>query len=404
MGSTFSVGQVNEYIRMLLDGAPVLGDIWVVGEISNFKNHYSTGHMYFSLKDSDSMIKCVMFRSSAQRLRFAPEDGMRVLIHGRVSSYVPRGEYQIYADSMQPDGVGALALAYEQLKTRLGAEGLFSSEHKKPIPKMPRRVGVITSASGAAIHDIINVSGRRSPQTEIVIYPAQVQGELAAKSLCGGIRYFNERSPVDVIIIGRGGGSIEDLWAFNDEELARLIYASEIPVISAVGHETDFTICDLVADLRAPTPSAAAEIAFADMSEMSLLLSQRRRMLEVSMTRRLDAQMGALDALGARLKGASPYAALNQRMARLALIGERLDGQCGVVLDRCSHRLSVLCARLEAANPLALTSRGYAVVQKDGRAVLRASQLSNGEKIDIHFADGCVSARVEDLSEVNDNG
>lgn len=404
MGSTFSVGQVNEYIRMLLDGAPVLGDIWVVGEISNFKNHYSTGHMYFSLKDSDSMIKCVMFRSSAQRLRFAPEDGMRVLIHGRVSSYVPRGEYQIYADSMQPDGVGALALAYEQLKARLGAEGLFSSEHKKPIPKMPRRVGVITSASGAAIHDIINVSGRRSPQTEIVIYPAQVQGELAAKSLCGGIRYFNERSPVDVIIIGRGGGSIEDLWAFNDEELARLIYASEIPVISAVGHETDFTICDLVADLRAPTPSAAAEIAFADMSEMSLLLSQRRRMLEVSMTRRLDAQRGALDALGARLKGASPYAALNQRMARLALIGERLDGQCGVVLDRCSHRLSVLCARLEAANPLALTSRGYAVVQKDGRAVLRASQLSNGEKIDIHFADGCVSARVEDLSEVNDNG
>lgn len=404
MGSTFSVGQVNEYIRMLLDGAPVLGDIWVVGEISNFKNHYSTGHMYFSLKDSDSMIKCVMFRSSAQRLRFAPEDGMRVLIHGRVSSYVPRGEYQIYADSMQPDGVGALALAYEQLKARLGAEGLFSSEHKKPIPKMPRRVGVITSASGAAIHDIINVSGRRSPQTEIVIYPAQVQGELAAKSLCGGIRYFNERSPVDVIIIGRGGGSIEDLWAFNDEELARLIYASEIPVISAVGHETDFTICDLVADLRAPTPSAAAEIAFADMSEMSLLLSQRRRMLEVSMTRRHDAQRGALDALGARLKGASPYAALNQRMARLALIGERLDGQCGVVLDRCSHRLSVLCARLEAANPLALTSRGYAVVQKDGRAVLRASQLSNGEKIDIHFADGCVSARVEDLSEVNDNG
>lgn len=395
MGDAFSVSQVNEYIRMLLDGSPVLGDIWVVGEISNFKNHYSTGHLYFSLKDSDSMIKCVMFRSSAQRLRFVPEDGMRVLIHGRVSSYVPRGEYQIYADSMQPDGVGALALAFEQLKARLDAEGLFSQEHKKQIPKMPRRVGVITSASGAAIHDILNVSGRRSPVTEIVIYPAQVQGELAARSLCGGIKYFNERSPVDVIIIGRGGGSIEDLWAFNDEALARLIYESEVPVISAVGHETDFTICDFVADLRAPTPSAAAEIAFADMSELNAAVLQRASLMTAHIQRRLRAERGALEALNARLEALSPCTVLNQRMARLAHIGERLDSQWSASFERCSHRLAVLCARLEAANPLSLTSRGYAVVQKDGRAVLRASELGDGEKITLHFADGCVGARVE---------
>lgn len=395
MGDAFSVSQVNEYIRMLLDGSPVLGDIWVVGEISNFKNHYSTGHLYFSLKDSDSMIKCVMFRSSAQRLRFVPEDGMRVLIHGRVSSYVPRGEYQIYADSMQPDGVGALALAFEQLKARLDAEGLFSQEHKKQIPKMPRRVGVITSASGAAIHDILNVSGRRSPVTEIVIYPAQVQGELAARSLCGGIKYFNERSPVDVIIIGRGGGSIEDLWAFNDEALARLIYESEVPVISAVGHETDFTICDFVADLRAPTPSAAAEIAFADMSELNATVLQRASLMTAHIQRRLRAERGALEALNARLEALSPCTVLNQRMARLAHIGERLDSQWGASFERCSHRLAVLCARLEAANPLSLTSRGYAVVQKDGRAVLRASELADGEKITLHFADGYVGARVE---------
>ena len=393
--SAFSVSQINEYIKMLLESSDVINNVWVMGEISNFKSHYATGHLYFSLKDEGSIIKCVMFRGSAQKLRFVPEDGMKVLIHGKISSYAPRGEYQIYADDMQPDGIGALARAFEQLKVRLGAEGLFDQAHKKPIPQMPKRVGVITSASGAAIHDILNVSGRRCPSAEIVIYPAQVQGDTAARSLCGGIRYFNEKSPVDVIIIGRGGGSIEDLWAFNDENLARIIYDSQIPVISAVGHETDFTICDFVADLRAPTPSAAAEIAFPDMLSVLQRVRQLRGLCDVKMSRKLTSLRTQISLLEKKIEVKSPEHVLSQKMMHVARLSERLESLSQVAFTRSKNKLSVLLARIEASNPLAIMSRGYAVVQKDGRVVTRAEQLSAGDGITVAFADGEVSARVE---------
>lgn len=393
--SAFSVSQVNEYIKMLLESSDVISNIWVMGEISNFKSHYATGHLYFSLKDEGSIIKCVMFRGSAQKLRFVPEDGMKVLLHGKISSYAPRGEYQIYADDMQPDGIGALARAFEQLKVRLGAEGLFDQSHKKPIPHMPKRVGVITSASGAAIHDILNVSGRRCPGAEIVIYPAQVQGDTAARSLCGGIKYFNEKSHVDVIIIGRGGGSIEDLWAFNDENLARIIYDSRIPVISAVGHETDFTICDFVADLRAPTPSAAAEIAFPDMLGVLQRVKQLRGLCDVKISRKLTSLKTQASLLEKKIEVRSPEHVLNQRMMHVARLSERLESLSQGAFARSKNKLDLLIARLDASNPLSLMSRGYAVVQKDGGVVTRAEKLSAGDGITVAFADGEVSARVE---------
>ena len=392
---SFSVTQINEYIKMLLDSSPVISDVWVVGEISNFKNHYSTGHLYFSLKDESSMIKCVMFRASASRLKFIPEDGMKVLLHGKISSYAPRGEYQIYADDMQPDGIGALAKAFEQLKIKLAAEGLFDPEHKLSIPPMPTRVGVITSASGAAIHDILNVSGRRSPLTEIVIYPAQVQGDTAPRSLCGGIRYFNEKSPVDVIIIGRGGGSIEDLWAFNNEELARYIYASRIPVISAVGHETDFTICDFVSDLRAPTPSAAAEIAFPDMMGLLSRVRDLSRLADTRISRRLISASAILKGLEGRMKARSPEGVLRQRMMHIAHLAQRLETGIDARLRTSKNRFSILNARLDSANPLALMARGYAVVQGEKGVVSSVHNLKVGDRVRISFADGDVSATVD---------
>ena len=263
-----TVTQLNEYIKGILDHDPRLTDVYLRGEISNFKNHYSTGHYYFTLKDEGGMIRAIMFRSSAVKLAFLPEDGMKVVAHGRISAFVRDGQYQIYCDSMEPDGIGALYIAYEQLKRKLEAEGLFDPSRKKPLPKIPSRVGIITSATGAAIRDMINVCGRRFPFAELVLYPSLVQGPDAPAQLIDGVRYFNEKQSVDVIIIGRGGGSIEDLWAFNNEDLAREIAASAIPVISAVGHETDFTICDFVADRRAPTPSAAAELAVPETEEL----------------------------------------------------------------------------------------------------------------------------------------
>lgn len=263
-----TVTQLNEYIKRLIDTTPQLSDVYVKGEISNFKNHYSTGHFYFTLKDEGGQLRSVMFKSFASKLRFMPEDGMKVTAHGRISSYVRDGGYQLYCDMIEPEGVGSLYVAYEQLKKKLEYEGLFDASRKKPLPKIPSKVGIITSATGAAIRDMINVCGRRFPFATLVLYPALVQGPEAPAQLISGMNYFNAAKNVDVIIIGRGGGSIEDLWAFNDENLARTVAASAIPVISAVGHETDFTICDFVADRRAPTPSAAAELAVPDTAEL----------------------------------------------------------------------------------------------------------------------------------------
>ena len=275
-----TVSELNEYLKLLFEYDEILRNIYIKGEISNFTNHYKTGHYYFSLKDAGGTVRAVMFRSSASKLKFLPENGMRVIVGGRVSVFPRDGQYQIYVESMEPDGVGSLYIAFEQLKAKLEKEGLFAEYRKKPLPKMPKRIGIITSPTGAAIRDMIHILGRRFPSAEVVLYPALVQGAEAPASLARGLVYFNQKADVDMIIIGRGGGSIEDLWAFNDEMLVRCVAASEIPVISAVGHETDFTLCDFAADLRAPTPSAAAELAVPDMNEVA----HRLRLLEERLT------------------------------------------------------------------------------------------------------------------------
>ena len=273
-----TVSQINFYIQSIVDNDPRLKSVFVCGELSNFTRHYKSGHLYFSLKDDKSLIKAVMFSSAASRLRFAPSDGMKVIVRGRISVYEPSGQYQLYVEDMQPDGAGALALAYEQLKSKLEKEGLFDSRHKKPIPQFPKKVGVITSPTGAARRDIENIISRRYPCAEIILYPVTVQGDTAPAQLVNAVEYMDGKS--DVVIIGRGGGSAEDLWAFNDERLARTIYDCNTPVISAVGHETDFTICDFVSDLRAPTPSAAAELAVPDREELFGFLLQRKDTLQ----------------------------------------------------------------------------------------------------------------------------
>ena len=392
----FSVSQVNEYLKMTIERNDVLSNIWMRGEISNFKNQYSTGHLYLSLKDGDSMIRAVMFRGYAQKLRFIPRDGDKVLVHGKISVYSARGEYQIYIDDMQPDGVGALALAYERLKQKLMSEGLFDSQYKKPIPKDPERVGIITSASGAAIHDMINVSGRRSPSTEIVIYPALVQGDQAPQSLMGGIRYFN-RHPVDVIIIGRGGGSIEDLWAFNDEGLAREIFASSIPVVSAVGHETDFTICDFVSDMRAPTPSAAAELVFPNKREIADKIGYLSGAMQNKMQKKLLYTQNKLDSMENLLLSRSPMRILQDKNMKISILAERLETGVGKKLDATKSKTEILCARLAAVNPLAVLSKGYALIEgQDGRIVSGSKELSYGEKIKLVFSDGEKRAIIEE--------
>ena len=378
--SVFSISQINEYVKMTLERNDVLSSVWMRGEISNFKNQYSTGHLYLSLKDGDSMIKAVMFRGYAQKLGFVPRDGDKVIVHGKISVYSARGEYQVYIDEMQPDGVGLLAQAYERLKQKLLSEGLFDSSHKKPIPQNPTRVGVITSASGAAIHDILNVSGRRAAGVEIVIFPALVQGEQAPRSLFGGIRYFNNVSPVDVIIIGRGGGSIEDLWGFNDEGLAREIFASRIPVVSAVGHETDFTICDFVSDMRAPTPSAAAELVFPNMAERARKISAMGDTLEAKMHKKLRDNKYAVLRLSRNLEMRSPARMLSDKNMRVSLLAG----------------LTVASAKLGAQNPLSVLSRGYALVENENNTVISSSkELKAGDNIRLVFADGDVRATVK---------
>ena len=393
--SIFSVSQINEYIKMTLESSPVLKNVFLRGEVSNFKSNYSSGHLYFSLKDETSSIKAVMFRSNASRLKFRLESGMKVIVHGRISTYTVSGDCQIIIDDMQPDGAGALAIAFEQLKKRLMSEGLFDAERKKQIPKFPKKVGVITSASGAALHDIINVSGRRSPATEIIIYPSYVQGELAPKSLTGGILFFNRKCQVDVIIIGRGGGSAEDLWCFNDEVLARAIAESEIPVISAVGHETDFTICDFVADLRAPTPSAAAELAFPDTAEILSRVKVLGRKAEDSTVNRLNNLQNRLEIMRKSVELHSPSTYLASRENTLALLKGRLDSAQRTIFDDAQNRFRMLCTRLEGVNPLAVLSHGYSVVEnREGSIVSSVADVETGELITVKLSDGEINATV----------
>ncbi len=396
--AVFSVTQINEYIKMTLESSPVLQAVLLRGEISNLKSNYSSGHIYFSLKDETSSLRAVMFRYSAQRLKFRPESGMTVVVHGKISSYTVSGDCQIIIDDMQPDGAGALAIAFEQLKKRLSAEGLFDAERKKPIPRHPRSVGVITSASGAALHDIINVSGRRSPSTEIIIYPSYVQGELAPRSLAGGIHFFNDRHRVDTIIIGRGGGSAEDLWCFNDELLARAIAESDIPVISAVGHETDFTICDFVADLRAPTPSAAAELAFPDTAEILSNVRHLKLKADNALNGRLSRVGARLDLLYKSIEISSPMHRLKDRENIISRLQGRLDGAVASAIDECDVAFKMLCTRLDGVNPLRVLSLGYGFVENErGEVISSALDVSVGDGIRVKLSDGEIAAEVKKI-------
>lgn len=388
-----SVSQVNDYLKMLMDGDRVLSNLFVRGEISNLTVARS-GHIYFTLKDEEGQLRAVMFRTYADRLSIRLSDGMRVIVHGHVSLYGPSGQYQLYADELQPDGVGTLAMQFEQIKRKLQAEGLFDPDRKRPIPPMPMRVGIITSPTGAAIHDMIRVSGRRFPCAELILYPSLVQGLEAAEQLASGITFFEMMRIVDVIIIGRGGGSVEDLWAFNDEMLARTVAACTIPVISAVGHESDFTICDFVADLRAPTPSAAAELALPDQYAILSTLELARDRLVGQMQRILTQERKTLERLAQSRVLTQPGRLLDTAKMRLAMAQDKLDAAVNQSQSTKKELLARACARLEALSPLAVLRRGYAAVTRNDTVVTSAHALHEGDEIEIRFADGEVSAKM----------
>ena len=394
----YSVNELNNYAKSLLDSDENLKHIFVTGEISNYKAHYS-GHLYMTIKDESASIKAVMFAGNASRLRFSVENGMKVLIFGTVSLFPRDGSFQLYINDMQPDGVGALSVAYEQLKKKLEAEGLFSTLHKKPIPKFPQRIGIITSATGAAIQDIFNVLKRRYPVAQVVVRPAQVQGDGAANDIAAAINEFNSAMGADVLIVGRGGGSIEDLWAFNEEVVARAVFASKIPVISAVGHETDYTICDFVADLRAPTPSAAAELAVPDAFELKGELLAYNQQL-VSLTKaRLNAERTRLLAIEKSGALKDPVIRLNEKRRELLYLSEKINDLTQAHLDSQKLRFSALAGKLNAFSPLGVISRGYAIVNKGDKVVTKAKDFNIGDVLSIKLADGTVNASVTGICE-----
>lgn len=385
-----TVSQINGYVKKILDKNIILNNVWVKGELSNFKRHYS-GHIYVTLKDEGGVLKAVMFRSAASSLAFEPRDGMKVMARGRVSVYEAGGAYQLYIEEMIPDGVGALYVAYEQLKEKLRGEGLFDERRKKPIPRFPARVGVVTAPTGAAVRDIINVITRRWPLAEIILYPAQVQGAGAAESVAEGIRYFNETNGADTLIVGRGGGSIEDLWAFNEEVTARAVYESKIPVISAVGHETDFTITDFTADLRAPTPSAAAEIAVPSMTDIAAAVSMQRSRLLQAQASRINNMRLRINAC--RLK--TPQQVINDEQQRLDTLTHRMENAFNMAAVKNKKRFGELAGKLDALSPLNTLARGYAIAVRDGGAVVRsAAELAPGDEFTLKLRDGDAECRV----------
>lgn len=395
-----SVSQLNRYIKMNFDADENLANIFISGEISNFTNHYRTGHLYFTLKDDSAAVRAVMFNSSAKRLKFMPEDGMKVIARGRVSVYEASGQYQLYVDDMQPDGVGALNLAYEQLKEKLQKEGLFSEHHKKPLPPYPEKVGVITSPTGAAVRDIINVLGRRFPYAEIVFCPVLVQGDGAHLQLTDAVNMFNSERAADVIIIGRGGGSIEDLWEFNDEGLERAVYNSEIPVISAVGHETDFTICDFVADMRAPTPSAAAELAVPDANELQYALSALKNRMFLNVSSGIADRRSRLEYLTSKGALKSPDEMLSNR-------SQRLDTAFSKMLSSYENRIGgkkvefiSAATALSKLDPMSVLMRGFAFVSdKNGKNVYSSQALAKGDEINVRFHDGSAVCEVKEIMQ-----
>ncbi|MGN0549673.1 MAG: exodeoxyribonuclease VII large subunit [Acutalibacteraceae bacterium] len=386
--TVLSVTQLNTYIKSIIDGDSLLRSLYVVGEISNFTNHYRTGHFYLTLKDENCAVKAVMFASANRRLKFMPENGMKVIVRGRVSVFERDGQYQLYIDDMQPDGLGALNLAFEQLKNRLAQEGLFDERFKKPIPHRCTRIGVVTSATGAVIQDIRNVISRRYPLAEIILAPVQVQGASAAPQIAEAIERFNSGDYADVLIVGRGGGSLEDLWAFNEEIVARAVFKSRIPIISAVGHETDFTICDFVADLRAPTPSAAAELAVPDIREDIAFVQTVVYECEATLLQRVNDEKERLEMIKERLRYRSPSMLIDQKIQTVDTLMTSALLSVQRKLDAQTARLSSTAARLDALSPLKVMARGYSIVTKDEKVVASSKDLTKGDRITVGFSDG----------------
>lgn len=388
-----TVTELNRYLKRSFDSNETLNDIWIKGEISNFKLHFS-GHMYFTLKDESSALKCVMFKSSASYLKFVPSDGMKVVCHGRITVFERDGSYQLYPDTMIPDGVGDLYVAYEKLKSRLEQEGLFDTKHKKAIPLYPKRVGVVTSPTGAAVRDIINVLTRRCKSTQILIFPVLVQGDGAGKDIARMIYKINRLNACDVIITGRGGGSIEDLWAFNEEIVARAIFDSQIPVISAVGHETDFTIADFVSDMRAPTPSAAAEIAVKDDNEVRSSIALNHKAMYHILVDRINRSRHHLSDILSK-------PVFKDRTGFIDNKREYIDEISKLIFDLANHKREKstfdfvnIISKLEALNPLSVMKRGFSSVSKDGKIIKTASQLQIDDVIDIRFYQGEKKAKI----------
>lgn len=398
--SALTVRQLNLYVRSLIEGDARLSNVLVSGELSNFKNHYASGHLYFTLKDREASIRCVMFRSFAERIKFKPLDGLKVVLRGRVSIYEKDGQYQFYAEEMLPEGVGDIALGFEQVKAKLETEGLFDQSTKRPLPKFPKRIAVVTSDTGAAVKDIMNILSRRWNLAEIVLCSVAVQGEQAVPEMLSALDRLYSLSGIDVIIIGRGGGSAEDLWAFNSEQLARKIYESPVPVISAVGHETDFTICDFVADLRAPTPSAAAELAVPNINEISSKLNRYENSLKSFLENKYQFSFARLEALlnAFCMKNPTDFI-VGRSYERLDRLTDKLSQAANRTLDSADRSFVSLTARLDALSPLKVLSRGYAAVSKDNGTVSSVTQAQKGDILDVSLTDGTLICVVKDKKE-----
>ena len=397
--NSITVSELNQIIKTLIDGEPILNKVCVRGELSNYKI-YPSGHHYFTLKDAESSLRCVMFKSSASKLRFRPESGMGVTAFGRISVFPRDGAYQLYCTDLIPEGTGDLQIAYEQLKAKLAAEGLFDPAHKKPLPTFPKKIAIITSSAGAAVHDMIRILGTRWSMTKVVLLPVRVQGVEAPPEIVGAIRYANKHKVADLIITGRGGGSIEDLWAFNDERVARAIYESELPVISAVGHEPDVAISDFVADRRASTPSNAAEIAVPDRMELLRWLDGADSRMARGVTRQLKASQERLDSLAQKRVLTDPAALIADKGMQLDHLQHRLAAAMRAVTDRESGRFAALAASLDALSPLRVLGRGYALAQTEDGTVLRsAAQTAAGERIRVRLAQGQLVCDVAETKE-----
>lgn len=389
-----TVEELNKYIKNKVDGDEFLNNVYVKGEISNFKLHY-TGHMYFTLKDEKSLIKCIMFKSYTPHLSFMPKDGMKVNVFGSVQVFERDGVYQIYCKAMKQDGMGSLFEAYEKMKAKLEAEGLFDEIHKKPIPQFPKTIGVLTASTGAVIRDIINVSSRRNPNVHIRLLPVPVQGPTAAAQIVDGIKRMNDEHLADVIIVGRGGGSLEDLWPFNEEIVARAIYDSDLPIISAVGHETDFSISDFVADLRAPTPSAAAELAVPNIADVKYTLDLYENRYKVSLKKKVQLMKLRYEKCMTRRVFKEPLQKINENRMVLDARNKQLTVGMNKHMEKYKSDFSKLITKLDALSPLKTLSRGYSITEKDGKIVKSINDLSKGDIVELKYADGSANAEIK---------